>query len=284
MPTSTAQGGAYATGVLVLISSGAVAVAIMKWQQRHHVLRYGVDCGDLPLHDVREHGRAAGRAEDCVDLHRDDHLHVAGVARAAIDRASRTRRRAGRGRSSFHRRPPRDSAPIRIIANRPDKGDRAEYEHKLSEARDSHHLAPNEPVLFLEVGPATRRSSAKCFTSKAPRSKASGFCGARARRFRTRSRPCCSTCATRPASFRTRTSAGPKAIPIAYLLKFLVFGEGDTAPVTREVLRQTEDDPQLQAADSCRIDRSTRLLRTPALRSRHGQARAWTGGAAIASA
>ena len=31
--------------------------------------------------------------------------------------------------------------------------------------------------------------------------------------------------------------------PIAYLLKFLVFGEGDTAPVTREVLRQTEDDP-----------------------------------------
>jgi hypothetical protein len=28
------------------------------------------------------------------------------------------------------------------------------------------------------------------------------------------------------------------------LLKFLVFGEGDTAPVTREVLRQTEDNPQ----------------------------------------
>ena len=28
--------------------------------------------------------------------------------------------------------------------------------------------------------------------------------------------------------------------PIAYLLKFLAFGEGDTAPVTREVLRQAE--------------------------------------------
>ena len=28
-----------------------------------------------------------------------------------------------------------------------------------------------------------------------------------------------------------------------YLLKFLAFGEGDTAPVTREVLRQTEHDP-----------------------------------------
>jgi hypothetical protein len=31
--------------------------------------------------------------------------------------------------------------------------------------------------------------------------------------------------------------------PIIYLLKFLAFGEGDTAPVTREVLRQTEPDP-----------------------------------------
>ena len=31
--------------------------------------------------------------------------------------------------------------------------------------------------------------------------------------------------------------------PITYLLKFLAFGEGDTAPVTREVLRQAEPVP-----------------------------------------
>ena len=31
--------------------------------------------------------------------------------------------------------------------------------------------------------------------------------------------------------------------PIVYLLKFLAFGEGDTAPVTREVLRQAEPNP-----------------------------------------
>lgn len=30
--------------------------------------------------------------------------------------------------------------------------------------------------------------------------------------------------------------------PIAYLFKFLAFGEGDTAPVTREILRQVEPD------------------------------------------
>ena len=31
--------------------------------------------------------------------------------------------------------------------------------------------------------------------------------------------------------------------PLVYLMKFLAFGEGDTAPVTREVLRQTESNP-----------------------------------------
>jgi len=31
--------------------------------------------------------------------------------------------------------------------------------------------------------------------------------------------------------------------PIAYLMKFLAFGEGDTAPVAREILRQNEPDP-----------------------------------------
>ena len=43
--------------------------------------------------------------------------------------------------------------PIRIIANRPDTGLPEEYEHKLREASDSHPLAPDEQVLFLEVRP-----------------------------------------------------------------------------------------------------------------------------------
>ena len=98
-----AQGGAYATGVLVLISSGAVAVAIMKWQRRHHVCTLRDDCCDFSLHDIREHGRAAGGAEDRFNLHRDNHLHVAGVARIAVDGASRTRRRGRRSRGPFHR-------------------------------------------------------------------------------------------------------------------------------------------------------------------------------------
>src|SRR5262245_62836354 len=45
------------------------------------------------------------------------------------------------------------SESIRIIANRPDDGSVREYEDKVREARNSHHLALDDSVLFLEVRP-----------------------------------------------------------------------------------------------------------------------------------
>ena len=34
--------------------------------------------------------------------------------------------------------------------------------------------------------------------------------------------------------------------PIQYLIRYILFGEGDTAPVTREIRRKAEPDPELR--------------------------------------
>jgi hypothetical protein len=238
-----AQGGAYATGVLVLISSGAVAVAIMKWHQRHHVVRYGT------IAAIFLYTTFVNMVE------RPEGLKIASIFIATIICTSLVSRVLRSTELRVKGVEPDAAAAgfiataalfgaVRIIANRPDKGDRAEYEHKLSEARDSHHLAPDVPVLFLEVRPGDASEFSEVLQVQ----------GAQVEDFRIlrcQSPAIPNAIAALLLYLRDTTNIIPHAYfgwtegnPIAYLLKFLVFGEGDTAPVTREVLRQTEDDPQ----------------------------------------
>ena len=133
---------------------------------------------------------------------------------------------------------------MRIIANRPDTGLPEEYARKLREARDSHHLPPDDRVLFLEVQPGRRvRVRRTCCTC-------AGVEVGGHQVLRCASPAVPNAIAALLLDIRDRTGAVPHAYfgwtegnPIAYLLKFLAFGEGDTAPVTREVLRQAEPDP-----------------------------------------
>jgi hypothetical protein len=240
-----AQGGAYATGVLVLMTSAAVAVTLALWRARN---RTWVPFAIITL--------VFGYTTVTNVIERPDGVQIATwfivtiVVTSLISRVLRSTELRVQGvvadpRAEMFLREVAH-APIRIIANRPDTGLPSEYAHKLREAQESHHLPPNTRVLFVEVRP----TDASAF-SDVLKVEGADIGGHHVLRCASPAIP--NAIAALLLFIRDQTRQIPHAYfgwtegnPIAYLLKFLAFGEGDTAPVTREVLRQAEPDPELR--------------------------------------
>ena len=238
-----AQGGAYATGVLVLMSSAALAVAITAWRQSH---RWAVFIAITIVFAYTTITNVFERPEGIKIAS----LFIATiVVMSLVSRALRSTELRVHGimpdelAMSFIESISPKGEGVRIIANRPGKGDEREYASKLMEARQTHHLTEEDPVLFLEVRPGDA-------------SNFSEFLKIEGKRIGPYRILACQSAAIPNAIaalllyIRDRTGRIPHVYfgwtegnPITYLLKFLAFGEGDTAPVTREVLRQTEHDP-----------------------------------------
>jgi hypothetical protein len=236
-----AQGGAYATGVLVLMGSSALAVTLYAYRSGKPWMGYlllTVVFGYTTLVNIIERPEGLKIASIFIvviivtsltsRVVRSTELRVHGVdadaaAQAFIHEAA--------------------VSPVRIIANRPDLGSREEYDHKLREARDSHHLPPDERVLFVEVRPGD-------VSAFSDRLEVTGADVDGHHVLRCVSPAIPNAIAALLLYCRDETGKIPHAYfgwtegnPIVYLLKFLAFGEGDTAPVTREVLRQAEPNP-----------------------------------------
>jgi hypothetical protein len=236
-----AQGGAYATGVLVLMTSAAVAVTLHVRQRRGHALAFGA----ITL--VFLYTTVVNIFERPEGIKIASWFIVTIIATSLISRVLRSTELRIQGVVPDRRAEVfiRDvgQAPVRLIANRPGTGDPEEYASKLREARESHHLPLDEPVLFLEVRPGDVSDFRGTLS-------VTGADVAGHRVLRCESPAIPNAIAALLLFLRDRTGKIPHAYfgwtegnPIAYLLKFLAFGEGDTAPVTREVLRQTEPDP-----------------------------------------
>jgi hypothetical protein len=237
-----AQAGAYATGVLVLMSSAAIAVAITAWRQESRWVTF------IAITIVFIYTSITNIFERPEGIKIASVFIVSIIVLSLVSRALRSTELRVLGvvpdpvALRFIDESARGDA-VRIIANRPGTGAVDEYEDKLKEARDSHHLPQNTPVLFLEVQPGDTSEFSEILAVNGVH--VDGFLV-----LRCKSPAIPNAIAALLLYIRDRTGKLPHVYfgwtegnPITYLLRFLAFGEGDTAPVTREVLRQAEPEP-----------------------------------------
>jgi len=137
---------------------------------------------------------------------------------------------------------------VRIIANHPDERTSREYLRKEREEREASNIPRGDPVLFLEVtvGDASEFSSRLVVH------------GARIGEYgvlRVEGPSVPNTIAAVLLYIQDYTRLQPhiyfgwvEGNPLKYLAKFILFGEGDVAPVTHEILRRAEPDPKRRPA------------------------------------
>jgi hypothetical protein len=235
-----AQGGAYATGVLVLMTSAAFAVTLRFGHRRRLAMAFGAITlvfAYTTVLNVIERPDGVKIAAWFIGTIIATSL-VSRVLRSTELRVQRVETDEAAGRYIREAA----SGPVRLIANRPDTGLPEEYAYKLREAGDSHHLS-DDRVLFVEVRPGDVSEFAGDL-------RVSGIEVGGHQVLRCVSPAVPNAIAALLLNIRDATGQTPHVYfgwtegnPIAYLLKFIAFGEGDTAPVTREVLRQAEPDP-----------------------------------------
>jgi hypothetical protein len=133
---------------------------------------------------------------------------------------------------------------IRIVANRRETGDMSEYRFKEHEKRVDNHIPASDPIIFYEIS----LGDASEFKGKL---KIRGTDVEGYKILRTEAPAVPNAIAGLLLHLRDRTNKIPHVYfgwsegnPLYYLMRYLLFGEGDTAPVTREILRQAEPDPE----------------------------------------
>jgi hypothetical protein len=236
-----AQGGAYATGVLVLMSSAAIAVSISALRRNQKI--WGAVSALIAL--VFIYTTVVNVIE------RPDGIKIAGFFIALIILISLLSRIARTTELRVERVELDETAQrfldeaakqgtLRIITNPPDESRPEEYRQEIAENRADHNLAAKDPILFLEVEVCD--ASEFAHVMKVEGREIGGY-----RVLHAEGPAVPNSIAAFLLFLRDRTGKIPHAYfhwgsknPIAYLFDYVAFGRGDTAPVTREVLRQAE--------------------------------------------
>ncbi|WP_371547175.1 amino acid transporter [Streptomyces sp. NBC_00554] len=238
-----AQGGAYATGVLVLISSAAVAVTIAarKAGQRNWTIAFAVISAVFLYTTVVN------------VIERPDGVKIGACFIAAIILVSLLSRlaRAFELRVTSLTMDPiaerfvRDIASrrARFIANEPDNRDITEYREKIEQIRADNDLPAQEDFVFVEV---TVLDASEFEAGLNVRGE---VMHGRYRVLTLESSSIPNALAALLLYVRDTTGQTPhiyfewtEGNPFTNFLRFFLFGQGEVAPVTREVLREAERD------------------------------------------
>ncbi|MFF9089816.1 amino acid transporter [Streptomyces sp. NPDC014991] len=237
------QGGAYATGVLVLISSAAIAVTIAarKAGQR------GWTIGFAAIAAVFLYTTVVNVIE------RPDGVKIGACFIAGIILVSLLSRlaRAFELRVTSVTLDPlaerfiRDMASrkMRFIANEPDSRDKAEYREKIEQIRVDNDMPEQEDFVFAEV---TVTDPSEFETGLTVRGE---VLHGRYRVLTLEHSSISNALAALLLHVRDVTGCTPhiyfewtEGSPFTNFLRFFLFGQGEVAPVTREVLREAEPD------------------------------------------
>ncbi|MGP4111735.1 amino acid transporter [Streptomyces sp. 4N509B] len=240
-----AQAGAYATGILAMMVAAAFAVTVsgVRQRQRPQAAGFGL------LTAVLFYALAA----NVVD--KPDGIAISGmfisgiIAVSLISRVSRTTElRADRIEfDEAARRFVTDSIAydnaLDIIANRRQAGDDAEYTDKEREQRGANPVPGAADVLFLEIDVVDPSDFSDTLVVR-------GVEVGRHRILRANAPAAPNAIAAILLALRDATGIRPHCYfawaeggPVRHMFRYFLLGRGDTAPVTREIIRRHERDP-----------------------------------------
>ncbi|MGL3807763.1 amino acid transporter [Paeniglutamicibacter sp. R2-26] len=236
-----AQGAAYATGVLVLMASAAVAVTISAKRkgQRWRTFGFGV----ISVVFLYTTGANVVERPDGIRIAA---LFILGII--AVSFFSRFRRSTELRATSVTLdeaalaivKSAAEDEMVRIIAHEPARLSAARYRHKLAHAQMASHLPEGSPVIFIEIKVSDFSDFSQDLTVRGVTRHGYKILQASAPSVPT---AIAATC----IAIRDQTGIMPhiyfrwtEGDPVRNLLRFFFLGQGEIAPLTREVLREAE--------------------------------------------
>jgi amino acid transporter len=241
-----AQAGAYATGILAMMVSGAFAVTVSTLRRRKRPAATGFGLLTAVL--------LYALVQNVID--KPDGIAISGlfiagiIAVSLISRISRTTElRADRIEFDDNaRRFITDTiaydGEINLIANRRQAGDADEYATKEREQRGDNPVPGGADVIFLEIDVIDPSEFSDTLVIHGIEVD-----GHRVLRAQAPAAP--NAIAAILLALRDSTGVRPhcyfawaEGSPLIHMIRYFLLGRGDTAPVTREIIREHEQDQQ----------------------------------------